>query len=311
MDDEMIRTQLLKMASEPDPHARARAEAEVAKEVQARSRPDRKRGRIAGLGVVLIVGLALTPPGQALAERLGDLVGIGDESSVTESNLRDPRLTSEQERVGPAIVTATGTILGTDIPFEIVGWAAKDKLPTGPVAPEGADSAEGTLRTCLGVVLPEQGRQETGKWCQGEDGTERVPSPFHVFGVGSSNEADFGPNAPYEFIGVTRPNVAEIVLTYDDAEGAEHEGETTLGVLEGELLERTNGTLPFGFFVADIPYDGLPRDKFGYTGSPAAESAVIRAYDDAGNELGSEDVGATLKRSREQMQRFQAEPSSG
>lgn len=303
-----IRATLLQVAHAPSPGALGAAQQAVAGVIEDRPRSRRRRWS-AGIAALLAATLALSPPGQAIAERIGELVGIGEESSVTDDNLRDPRLSSQQDRVGPAIVTATGSILGADLPFEIVGWAAREKAPTGPVWPDGADSAEGTLSTCLGVVLPTRGRQETGKWCQGEDGSERVPDPFHVFGGGSSSAVVYGPNAPYEFVGATTAEVARVELAYTDDSGERRAGDTTLGMLDGELLHKTGGTLPFGFFVSQIPYDGLPRDEFGYTGSPAAESAVITAYDEAGNALGSQKVGKRLRRARLSVRRPQPIPA--
>lgn len=283
----------LKAVVPPDPEgARQRAVSALVADRRRAPESTRSRWRWA-LGGLAAVVIALSPPGQAVAERLGELVGIGEESSVTEPNLRDPRLTGQQDRVGPAIVVATGTVPGTDVPFEIVGWAARAK------SSRLSGAAPGVLQTCLGTVWPTIGEQYTGKWCWGEDGSESVPYPFHTFGVGGSTVENYGPNAPYEFIGVTRPEVARMELTYRDADGNLQQGPVTLGTLDGKLLEETGGNRPFGFFEAFVPYDGLPRNAFGYTGSPAAESAVLTAYDADGKVLGTDEVGETLRRSRE------------
>lgn len=295
-----LRLALEDMAPMPTAAARERLLVAMGNQAAAsRGAGSRWRWVAGGLAAVL---LALSPPGQAVAERLGELVGIGETSSVTEANLRDPRLTAQQERTGPAIVTATGTVTGTNIPFEIVGWAARTKEPSII-----GDVPAGTAMTCMGTVWPTIGRQETGKWCRQEGGGEGVPYPFHTFGVGGSGTHDYGPNAPYEFVGVTRPEVARLELTYRNADGDLEHGQMTLGVLDGDLLEETGGTLPFGFFEGFIPYDGAPRDRYGFTGSSAAESAVITAYDADGNELGSDDVGRTLKQARPDVARSDAE----
>lgn len=288
-----LRLALEAMAPPATAGARERVIAAMADAVGAPPRPRPWRSKLRwALAALAALLFAVSPPGQAVAEKLGELVGIGDESTVTEPNLRDPRLTGQQDRIGPAIVTATGTVPGTDVSFEIVGWAARAKTSAFSGAEPGA------TQTCLGTVWPEVGEQWTGKWCQGDDGSERVPYPFHTFGGGSTLPANYGPNAPYEFIGVTRPEVARVGLTYRDADGNLQEGPVTLGILDGKLLEKTGGNRPFGFFEAFVPYDGLPRDKFGFTGSPAAESAVITVYDAEGRELGSQEVGARLRQAR-------------
>ena len=73
----------------------------------------------------------------------GELVGIGEPSSVTETNLRDPRLNS-QDLVGPVLVAASGTIPDTDQSFEIVAWAARKKLPV--LSPKEQDALRALSR---------------------------------------------------------------------------------------------------------------------------------------------------------------------
>jgi hypothetical protein len=275
------------------------------------------------LAVGALAGIALTPPGRAVAERVGELVGIGEPSSVQETNLRDPRLTETQERLGPALVAASGTIPGTDQSFEIVAWAARQKprhfspaeratwrarlrllerarrdnprffrkrarrlnpgaSPVPSVAElermlreRTADPATGEpqLLSCLGIVYPDLGSQETGKWCAGPS-TDQVISSVHVFGMGGSDPR-FGPDAPYQIIGVTKPDVDRVEVTYLDETGSRVKAPVTLGRLDGELLEKTGAQIPFGFFAAFIPYDGVPHPPDALSPSPALHSHLL------------------------------------
>jgi hypothetical protein len=296
-----------------------------------------------------LLAVSFTPPGRAIAERVGELVGIGEPSSVKEANLRDPRLTRTQELLGPVLVAATGTIPDTDQSFEIVAWAARTKpdvLSPGeratlrarlsllkkarlegappavrdrlgaeidamerqlkadvrlvPVNPANAGQGKvqfqeqrPTLLSCLGIVYPQLGRQETGKWCaEPSIDTDVVTKPVHVFGLGPMSREDFGADAPYQIVGVTEPVVERVEVTYVDERGSRVHAPVTLGRLDGELLENTGADYPFGFFAAYIPYDGAPIPTNALTPSPALQSVHVTAFDAQGQEVGHDDAGA-------------------
>lgn len=265
----------------------------------------RRRGRFAGLSALVLVGLLVSPPGQAVAERIGELVGIGDESSVSESNLRDPRLDEQQERVGPAIVTATGTVPETGERFEILAWAARHKRPDDLPPGVGAPTKDGELVSCMGQVYPDIGRQETGKVCIGQG-----PEELHVFGIGShivSGEEEYADNAPYSIVGTASADARRVEVTYTDASGEKADLDAHLGVMDEAVMEKTGAETPFSFFIAFLPYDGAERGdprKPSLTRSPTLESVKVTSYDEDGSEIASQDAGAQYARALEQRERM-------
>lgn len=251
----------------------------------------RRRGLARGVGGLLAAALlAVSPPGQAIADAVGDLVSVGEESSVTEPNLRDPRLEKQQERVGPAVVTATGINPAGGEPYEIVAWAARNKFSFN--VPEGA------LLSCLGTVYPQVGRQFTGKWCRDQD---RIPGAIHVFGIGqaqSPGEPEPAPDAPYSAVGVTRADVAEVVIRYDDVEAGPQEVEATLGRIDDEIMDLTGAVHEFGFFEAFLPFDGATeRSEFqgSILDSSHLASATAVALDSDGEVVGQSDIGQSYE----------------
>lgn len=294
MTEERIRAELLGMAGAVDPTRKSEALAAIAAAV-AEPIPRRRRVRSWLLALAVIAGLSLTPPGQALAGLFGDLVGIGDESSVTESDLRDPRLDSEQERVGPAIVTAQGDIPVLEEPFEILAWAARYKRPAGPSLDVGDPTRDGEIVSCMGEVFPGVGRQETGKVCIGPS---QAPSALHVLGVGTAHldtGADPPADAPYQVIGDAGPQARRIVVTYRDNSGQDTEVDATLGVIDDQVMAKTGAETAFSFFVAFLPDDGA-ENLGGLPNSPELQSVKVTAYDAEGRVLGVNDAGADYSR---------------
>ena len=115
---------------------------------------------------------------------------------------------------------------------------------------------------------------------------DELTSPVHVFGLGPMAPEDFGPDAPYEIVGVTEPEVQRVEVTYEGKNGSRVNAPATLGRLDEELLEKTGADYPFGFFVAFIPYDGAPRPDDSLSPSPALQSVHVTAYDAQGHALG-------------------------
>lgn len=245
----------------------------------------------------LLIGLAFTPPGRAIAEAVGELVGIGKPSSVHEPNLRDPRLDRTQEVVGPAFVAASGTVPFPDgEPFEIVAWAAKERsnraipavdFATGERTTMGVDRPSDRLLSCLGVVFPDRGEQESAKYCAFE-------SPFkdasHVF-LGGSGTRQFGSSGPTLITDTTGADVARVQVTYADSAGERAEAPATLGRFDAELLDKTGATVPFGLFVAFVPSDGALR------------SVEVTTFDDAGRPLEQEALGGSSGHALEASER--------
>lgn len=305
-DDDTIREELLSMAHEPNPSRLREAKEAVARAVSAPPDRGRSRRRSAALSAVVVAGLLLTPPGQAVAERIGELVGIGDESSVTESNLRDPRLDDQQERVGPAIVTAAGTVPGTGERFEILAWAARYKRPEGVPRGVGDPTRDGELVSCMGEVYPGIGRQETGKVCIGP---RQAPEKLHVFGIGDHivHGDAYAQDAPYEVIGTASADTRRVEVAYTDAAGEDTTLDAHLGTIDDEVMEKTGAEQPFSFFIAYLPYDGAERGdptKPPLTRSPTLESVVVTSYDGSGAQIASTNIGARYARAVEQSQRF-------
>jgi hypothetical protein len=146
------------------------------------------------------------------------------------------------------------------------------------------DQTNGKLVSCLGIVFPDLGKQETGKWCAGPSGDHVLP-PVHVFGIGDSDHR-FGAHRPYSVIGATEADVTRVGLTYRDASGSRVSAPVTLGRLDDRLLQETGATKPYGFFVAFLPYDGAPRTDYSLPRSGELKSTVVKAFDGQGRELG-------------------------
>lgn len=266
-----------------------------------------RRLAVAAAAIIAGLFLALTPPGRDAVTWAAELVGIGEPSSVQEPDLRDPRLSEIQTRVGDALVANSGQLLSGER-FEIVAWAAVERelrnapVPIDPRTGKPVDvpreHGAGEVVSCLGVVYPEVGKQETGKWCL----DNALDSPIHVFGMGPDrNLPSYGPDAPYVVIGVTEPDVASVEVTYEGAEGKGVSDQAVLGRLDGELLERVGGGRPFGFFVASIPYDGAEKVGFGeLPDSHSLKTLVVTAYDARGQELGRDLAGAGYEHAIEQ-----------
>lgn len=263
--------------------------------------PSGRRLALAMIAVGIAAAIALTPPGRALAERVGELVGIGEPSSVQEANLLDPRLNGE-ERVGPALVAASGTVPDANgQTFEIVAWAARRS--------HGIVRSHGII-SCLGIVFPDLGSQETGKWCADPPSTDMVSGPVHVFGM-SGSDPRFGPTAPYQVVGVTQPDVSRVEVTYVDKSGSRVSAPTALGRLDGDLLEQTGAQVPFGFFAAFIPNDGAPQPKNALTPSPFLQSVEVTAFDSQGQVVGHDDAGAEYGRLLAREHRLNHAPAPG
>jgi len=283
----------------PSPEARERAAAAAGARVLMLA--DRRRRMRAGaaLGLFALIGLSLTPPGRAVADRLGELVGIGEPSSVQEANLRDPRLTRSQELLGPVLVAASGHEPDGE-PYEIVAWAAREKLDPDrpvPIDPETGEPVGGVpapgeaapVIACLGVVYPEQGEQETGKWCEGGQPMEEI---VHLFSYGPAGLRVSGSDAGYVIIGITRVEVRRVEVHYTDpTSGSPTTTVATLGVLDEELQEATGAPYGFGYFVVFLPDDGAPRGRYPSEPSPVMQSSSITAFDIDGGELERVDVG--------------------
>ena len=270
-----------------------------------------RRAGFACAVLLLAALLSATPQGRAVADELGELVGIGEPTSVQESDLRDPRLNEQQDRVGPAIVVGKGTMPG-GTPFEIVGWGAIDKntlpLPVDPddarpvspppgdgpqVDPAEVETGQETLVSCLGVVYPSVGRQETGKVCRNETDDQTI----HVFGTGVSDEYSEGLDIG-EMVGTTSSSVEEVQVTYEDEDGQRVPADVTFGKLEGEALETTGAPFPFGFFVAHVPVEqtGEFDDDGPLPHSATLESVEVVALDDSGAVIGDDHAGASYTR---------------
>jgi hypothetical protein len=165
-ENDMIRDALLEMAAEPDREARLRAQHAVAELVSPRSRKS-LRWR-SGLAAVLLIGVALSPPGQAVAERVGDLVAGPDDSEGITAPTGE--LIQANER-GIFVDGEKLEQLSADQP------GARDSADSGggfvviegqPSASRVAECRDGTSPaddlTCRALVAVFEGRLEPGRY---------------------------------------------------------------------------------------------------------------------------------------------------
>lgn len=204
--------------------------------------------------IALALALTLTPTGRALADRLSELVGIGDEPT-------QPRLRTPAGDDYPAVVIGTGETPGGE-PFEIVA--------SGPSAREGEPPA-----TCIGVELPRIEGPEAIS-CTGQGATASLPEtviePLALIGHPTLS--------PSRLIvqGLALPDVARVEVRYTSTAGEHQTVDAAFGSLDDELAARIGVAERAGYFVAFLPEDLVPPvgDRARPEGVPFIRSAAER-----------------------------------
>jgi len=240
--------------------------------------------------VALILFGTLTGPGRAVAEQIGKLVGIGEDSTI------DHATDNHTPASGRGVVIATGTV--PDGPaYEIVAYA------NHPPKDERKFVGGSEVATCLSIDFPAIEKQgEFNTTCFGEG---------EIADLHTSGSSDFGANselgnaARYMVSGETSDAIASVEVTYEDAEGNRVEAPTAFGVADADVLDEVGAEYPGGEFLAFLPDDGASGGRQPATDSESIlDSVEVTAMDSAGQIVASEDWGAQLKRDGVDLQRI-------
>jgi hypothetical protein len=265
----------LRAPSEEASQERARAFLREAAE-HRRARPVLSRVWKVFLGGGLAVLLALTPPVQALAERLVELVGIGDDPTV-EKRVRHA---GTAEETG-AVVIGSGTS-PSGAPVELVAF--KVVAETGQV--------ERVQRTCFAFDLPPEERSN-GSCPVG------IPERFAEVGL-TAAASPLRPDSQLVVQGVTSAETSEVRVSYEDADGATRLAPTVFGTLTPELADRIGSDGGGGFFAAFLPAL-LPHDLITLQREQVesvAEGIGLTGLSEDGDELWSTQLSEALESAR-------------
>jgi hypothetical protein len=208
-------------------------------ELEPTSRIPRMTG-IALAAIVVLVGLSFTPPGRVVAGEVGDLVGIGDEPTVSS------RAANELD----AVVIGTGATPG-DQPFELVAFLLEDPndVPELCFDLDLAEPARPTGGVCITSTRNYELLEEEGF------------GPVSVFGHRSIEHADLMVR------GAMTSEASDVTVTYVDRHRVRQEAPVTHGQLTSELAAQIGSEWKAGAFVAFLPE--------GVIESPVGRSEVV------------------------------------
>jgi len=188
------------------------------------------------VAALLLAATVFTAPGRAVAEQLGELVGIGDEP--TQDRLRTPAGSDY-----PAVVIGTGETPGGER-YEIVASSP----------PQVTD--DGERAACISVEVPGFEGPELAS-CFGEEPmqlAERVIDPLALTGG-----AKLSPTR-LMVQGLALPEVARVEVRHPSATGALETTEANLGLLDEELASRIDLSFQAGYFIAFLPEAVIPSE---------------------------------------------------
>jgi hypothetical protein len=241
-----------------------------------RARPALSRVQKASLGGGLAVLLALTPPVQALAERLGELVGIGDDPTVEK---RVSHVGTAEET--GAVVIGSGTS-PSGAPVELVAF--KVVAETGQV--------ERVQRTCYAFDLPPEKRS---------NGSCPVGTPERFADVRMIAAAQpLTPESQLVIQGVTSADTAQVEVSYQDSDGTISAAPTLFSKLTAPLARRIGSDERGGFFIAFLP-ELLPPDLIALERDQVetvAEGIRLTGSSEDGEELWSTKLSEALETPR-------------
>ena len=229
----------------------------------------KRRARLLLIATVVTVGVLLpasfTPPGRAVAETVGSLIGIGDEP--TQQEHRD------------AVVIGTGE--AKTFPYEVVATGADESMSSPP----------GEAPTpCISVEFP--GIHGGGADCLTDAAMagldhSGVSNPF-IYGA----PAELAPDAELVVQGLAMPSVTKVTITYVTGEGQTVSMPAQLSYLGGELSRKIEVSDEARFYLAFLPPGVLDPPPFA--GAPltfaeaqrAVDGIKVAAYDSAGEQVG-------------------------
>lgn len=216
-----------------------------------------RRARWLGaVGATVLLGLS--PPGQAIAERLGELVGIGDEP--TEGG------------IGPSVVIGLGEVNG--VPYEVV---ASSRL--GIVT-----SRDDLGKPCIGLEIPGVPGLTSYNCVTSEFDGELTP-------VVSGAPRELGEEAELIVQGLAPPSVERVDVAYRPQDGDERMTAAQVSPLTAELAGKIGAEDGTRFFMAFLPRGILlppDRPEGRLTEANAAQALArieVTAYDVEGSEL--------------------------
>jgi hypothetical protein len=211
-----------------------------------------------GAAAVAALLFGLTPPGQAVAERLGELVGIGDEPTVEQR---------VDEETGAVVIASGESPSGA--PVELVAFRVEAK--TGQV--------DAAVRTCYAFDLP-PGPRSTGN-CVTEPPAE--VGSVRVIAAASP----LRPESQLVVQGTTSADTSTVNVTYTDIDGGVYEADTIFGSLTEPLSAEIEADTEAGLFVSFLPQllradlITLEREEV----EAVAERITVVGRDEDGNEL--------------------------
>jgi hypothetical protein len=286
----------------PADEARARAARSAAERVE---RIGERRSRIAPrlmrLGVAALallaalVGFAFTPPGKAVSDELGELVGIGEPATLPP----DPFPGLGPRR--PGVVIASGRA-PDGAPYEVVASRGDPSSGRGPSKEGTVMQRGGGAMTCLTVDLPESPERGTVEFCVG---------PYRYGqGVVGVNVADrafpdkerelAGSKARYVLTALLSPKVERVEVSYQDAAGEGHVAFSDVGRVTRAIAKKIRTDHRVAYLVAFLPDDGLPSDvRTGRGPGDRREPGVLGTvtvvgFDSSGAVLGGDDYGQRI-----------------
>lgn len=228
--------------------------------------------------VVIGTAVAATPQGRALAERVADVVGIGDEPSREATSPIDE----------PAVVIGAGhTPNGTR--YEIVASGDmnifRDDEPTTCVSLDLVGLKAPTNAACL------------------TEGSIRTPDRQLVQPIAYLGPRELGADRLI-VDGLASPEVESAAIEHREGSGAVRSYPAVVGELDRALAERIGASREVNFVVAFLPEDLVPPDptpsQFGpprpaYKGNPQVIDALSRltvvTYTGDGTELARRPLG--------------------
>lgn len=260
---------LFETAEVPDSStAMAECEREASEYVKGR-RTRRGRRRLLGLGAVL--ALALGPPGQSLADVVGDIVSPGEPATLEQDEFG-----SMIER-DPALVLASGRAPGGEA-FEITVARAlfPDRKPDMP-------GGVGGEQTCLHLDIPATPEFSTVEWClTDEDWPDGRPTG--IDGVNYGEGAGLiSPESRYAVTAIAGDEIASAEASYIDSDGERVTVPATVAHLDDAIRERIGTDDHGGVLVAFLPDDGRPGYLFRDGGTGVLETLELIGYDAAGD----------------------------
>lgn len=251
----------------------------------------RSRTRLASLVAGALAALAtlavFTGPGQAVAEELGELVGIGEDSTF------DHRDDGDFSADGRSVVLAEGVVPAAGPRYEMAAFASKP-------GQEGQQSVSGSrVATCISLDFPEIDKQaDWDTTCFGGGGDGQA---LRASGITDNVDGRLGPGGRYTLSGSVSTEVDRVEVTYRSG-GKRLAAPAVVGIVDEQVAAEIGADAVGGLFYAFIPDDGAEEAA----GMPPAVTGTIRieAVGADGEIIASDDLQSLVsaaKRTRDQM----------